>query len=366
MARSMNQVAMNNVAQTKLLASVLLLDSLPLATELSLEDVTELEKGLSEQIRRGMPPIPSREREMLSIGLTSLRDRMVGQRDILYTMNESLKNFPMERQTHYSSSNGMGELWQASIALSELSQATVSGAGVLAQHNAVRWGKENGVPLRTAFITPIRPQIPAVQGTFADFCYPLGGRQSVYSTRATNEAPEEENLGMGGFVLGRKARQARVEAVLDIFPPLRSLTRRYAGTLSGGERKMVALARVLMSDPAVLLLDEPTAGLAGELTTMVLEQQVRLLAELGKAVVLVEQKAEAALRVADDAAVLVSGQIALAGSGAEILRDEQVGEIFLGGRAGQARGGGGWQGAAPRAPAGSGEASGGRTSGGGA
>lgn len=141
-----------------------------------------------------------------------------------------------------------------------------------------------------------------------------------------------ENLSMGGFTLGRKARQARAGAVLEIFPPLRRLTRRYAGTLSGGERKMVALARVLMSDPAVLLLDEPTAGLAGELTTMVLEQQVRLLAELGKAVLLVEQKAEAALKVADDAAVLVSGKLALAGTGEEILRNEHVGEIFLGGR----------------------------------
>lgn len=163
-----------------------------------------------------------------------------------------------------------------------------------------------------------------------------------------------ENLNMGGFVLGRKARQARADAVLEIFPALRRLTRRYAGTLSGGERKMVALARVLMSDPAVLLLDEPTAGLAGELTTMVLEQQVRLLAELGKAVVLVEQKAEAALKVADDAAVLVSGQLELTGTGEEILRNEHVAEIFLGGHTGRTRPGAGrWQGA-PQAPTGSG------------
>ncbi len=146
-----------------------------------------------------------------------------------------------------------------------------------------------------------------------------------------------ENLDMGGFILSRAERQARMDAVLDIFPALRRLTRRYAGTLSGGERKMVALARVLMSDPDVLLLDEPTAGLAAELTRMVLEEQVRLLAGLGKAVLLVEQKAEAALSVADDAAVLVNGQIALTGTGAEVLANEDVGEIFLGG-AGRGKG----------------------------
>jgi ABC-type branched-subunit amino acid transport system ATPase component len=140
-----------------------------------------------------------------------------------------------------------------------------------------------------------------------------------------------ENLDMGGFILHRSERQARMEAVLDTFPALRRLTRRYAGSLSGGERKMVALGRVLMSDPAVLLLDEPTAGLSAELTRMVLQEQVRLLAGIGKAVVLVEQKAEAALTVADDAAVLVNGEIALAGTGAEILADDQVAEIFLGG-----------------------------------
>jgi ABC-type branched-subunit amino acid transport system ATPase component len=162
-----------------------------------------------------------------------------------------------------------------------------------------------------------------------------------------------ENLGMGGFMLPRAARQERADAVLEIFPALRRLTRRYAGTLSGGERKMVALARVLMPDPAVLLLDEPTAGLAAELTRMVLEQQVRLLADLGKAVVLVEQKAEAALKVADDAAVLVRGEIALTGTGAEVLSNEHVAEIFLGGGGRSS----GWsQGAWPRADAAPGRA----------
>jgi ABC-type branched-subunit amino acid transport system ATPase component len=146
-----------------------------------------------------------------------------------------------------------------------------------------------------------------------------------------------ENLVMGGFVLPRAQQQKRIETVLEIFPALKNLTRRYAGTLSGGERKMVALARVLMPDPAVLLLDEPTAGLSPELTQMVLETHVGLLAGLGNAVLLVEQKAEAALRVADDAAVLVNGQIVLSGRGADILHNEHVGEIFLGKKIGSGR-----------------------------
>lgn len=139
-----------------------------------------------------------------------------------------------------------------------------------------------------------------------------------------------ENLYMGGFTLSRTAQQERMEAVVEVFPALSKLMRRYAGSLSGGERKMVALGRVLMPDPGVLLLDEPTAGLSTELTQLVLETQVGLLASLGKAVLLVEQKAAAALKVANDAAVLVDGEVVLRGSGVEILRNERVGEIFLG------------------------------------
>ncbi len=146
-----------------------------------------------------------------------------------------------------------------------------------------------------------------------------------------------ENLSMGGFVLSRAKQQERLAVVLDVFPALSKLIRRYAGSLSGGERKMVAIARVLMPDPDVLLLDEPTAGLSVELTQMVLETQVRLLATFGKAVLLVEQKAEAALKVADDAAVLVDGQVVLTGSGPEILKNRHVAEIFLGGNIGMNR-----------------------------
>lgn len=140
-----------------------------------------------------------------------------------------------------------------------------------------------------------------------------------------------ENLEMGGYILDAKRRAERMEVVLEIFPALKSMLQRYAGTLSGGERKMVAVARVLMPDPTALFLDEPTAGLSPELTRRVLEEQVRVLADLGKAVLIVEQKAEAALKIADHAMVLVTGTVALEGSGQEMRENPEVTEIFLGG-----------------------------------
>ncbi len=140
-----------------------------------------------------------------------------------------------------------------------------------------------------------------------------------------------ENLEMGGYILDAKRRAERIEVVLEIFPALKSMLQRYAGTLSGGERKMVAVARVLMPDPTALFLDEPTAGLSPELTRRVLEEQVRVLADLGKAVLIVEQKAEAALKIADHAMVLVTGTVALEGSGQEMRENPEVTEIFLGG-----------------------------------
>ncbi len=141
-----------------------------------------------------------------------------------------------------------------------------------------------------------------------------------------------ENLEIGGVMLDRVLRAERVEAVLEIFPQMKRNLRQFAGTLSGGQRKMVAFARVLMPDPVALLLDEPTAGLSPDLSRVVLEDQVGLLAGLGKAVLIVEQKAQAALKVAHSASVLVGGLVALSGTGQQVLDDAAVAELFLGGR----------------------------------
>jgi ABC-type branched-subunit amino acid transport system ATPase component len=139
-----------------------------------------------------------------------------------------------------------------------------------------------------------------------------------------------ENLEMGGYLCNREQRQHRIESVLQIFPALRTKLQRYAETLSGGERKMTAIARVLMLDPKVLLLDEPTASLSPELSRVVLEEQVRPLSRLGKSVLLVEQKAVAALEVADWACLLVRGRVEVSAPAADVLQDPNMREIFLG------------------------------------
>jgi branched-chain amino acid transport system ATP-binding protein len=144
-----------------------------------------------------------------------------------------------------------------------------------------------------------------------------------------------ENLRMGGYLLGKAQRSARVTEVLEIFPALASKLNRYVGTMSGGERKMTAIARALMLSPRVLVLDEPTAGLSPQLTDAVLTDQVRALADRGHAVLLVEQKAQAALRLADTASVLVQGQVAMSAPAAEVLASSEMAEVFLGGRVSQ-------------------------------
>jgi len=139
-----------------------------------------------------------------------------------------------------------------------------------------------------------------------------------------------ENLDMGGYLVNPRERATRMEKALEVFPQLRSKLNRYVETLSGGERKMTAIARVLMLDPKVLLLDEPTAGLSPELSRVVLEEQIRALGRHGKAVLLVEQKAVAALGIADWAYMMVRGRVVMSARAVDVLGDPKMREIFLG------------------------------------
>jgi ABC-type branched-subunit amino acid transport system ATPase component len=139
-----------------------------------------------------------------------------------------------------------------------------------------------------------------------------------------------ENLEMGGYLLNAAQVRARVGQVGDVFPQLPPMLKRRADKLSGGERKMLAIARVLMLDPKVLILDEPTANLSPKLADALLREHVHRLAAAGKAVLLVEQRARAALQIADWTSVLVSGTTRLEGRPDELLERQDFEELFLG------------------------------------
>jgi len=139
----------------------------------------------------------------------------------------------------------------------------------------------------------------------------------------------EENLEMGAFVLTGPI-DARKERVFELFPRLRERRRQRAGKMSGGERQMVAMGRALMLDPKLLLLDEPSAGLAPLLVDMIFEK-IRDVNAAGVSVLMVEQNAKKSLELADHGYVLVNGANRIDGSGAALLADPEVGRLFLGG-----------------------------------
>lgn len=140
----------------------------------------------------------------------------------------------------------------------------------------------------------------------------------------------QENLEMGGYLLPKREVAARVDHVISIFPKLAAMRGRAARKLSGGERKMVAIARALMLEPTMLILDEPTAGLSAALSSHLLSDHIRRLVEAGKGVVLIEQKAVEALEISDWAYVLVGGSVQISASAKEILSRPDIGEVFLG------------------------------------
>ena len=138
-----------------------------------------------------------------------------------------------------------------------------------------------------------------------------------------------ENLEMGAY-RKRNVPRSFYDHIYSIFPPLQAKRRQPAGELSGGQRQMVAVGRALMSEPSLLLLDEPTAGLSPMFMSEIFD---RILAvnETGVTIAMVEQNAKQALRIADKGFVLASGRNRFTGTGEELLADEDVAKSFLGG-----------------------------------
>ena len=141
-----------------------------------------------------------------------------------------------------------------------------------------------------------------------------------------------ENLEMGGYLLPSGQVRARIDEVTTVFPRLGAMLSRAAGKLSGGERKMLAMGRVLMLQPAVFLLDEPTANLAPAIARTLLEEHVRRLAASGATVLVVEQRARAVLAISDRTYVLAGGEVRMEGTPAELAASPAFVESFLGGK----------------------------------
>lgn len=146
---------------------------------------------------------------------------------------------------------------------------------------------------------------------------------NVFSTLSV-----EENLEMGAFIRSGSLDSLK-QKIYNMFPKLGSRRRQKAGTLSGGERQMLAMGKALMLEPDLLLLDEPSAALSPILVNSVLEQ-VKAINQTGTAIVLVEQNAKKALAMADRGYVLENGRDRFEGRGIDLLNDPKVGELYLG------------------------------------
>lgn len=188
-----------------------------------------------------------------------------------------------------------------------------------------------------------------------------GGSISLYGNEITNMPPEQvvhqgvcyvpqtdnvfpsltvqENLEMGAYLKSGDYSE-QMNHIYEVFPPLAEKRHQPAGTLSGGQRQMVAMGKALMLEPKVLLLDEPTAGLSplfrGEIFSI-----VERINKIGTSILMVEQNAKQALSIANRGYVLVDGKSRFEGSGSDLLEDPDVAEMFLGGGHGKAAAGDG-------------------------
>ena len=140
-----------------------------------------------------------------------------------------------------------------------------------------------------------------------------------------------ENIGLGGYLIADRAKVAgRVDAVYDLFPQVRGWAGMKAGSLSGGQQRLVEFARALMLDPILILLDEPSMGLSPMVLRSVFDA-ARQMNSSGMTVLLVEQNARAGLRLSHRGVVMENGTVRLTGTGREVLEHPEIGELYLGG-----------------------------------
>lgn len=196
---------------------------------------------------------------------------------------------------------------------------------------------------KTTMLSSIMGLLPRTRGTIRFQGHALGDIEvEQMVARGINLVPEsralfgdmsvEDNLLLGAFMrrrMGHRDHGQTMEEVFRIFPRLKERRAQHAGTLSGGERQMLAVARALMAKPKLLMLDEPSLGLA----PLIVREIFRVIADLkrtGVSILLIEQNARAALQVADYAYVLETGEIALEGPSAQLIDDPKVIESYLG------------------------------------
>ena len=143
------------------------------------------------------------------------------------------------------------------------------------------------------------------------------------------ELTVNENLEMGAFTSSDDIKD-KIEEMYDLFPAIKEKKYQFAGELSGGQRQQVAIARALMSNPSILMLDEPTAGVSPVVMQEIFEHIIQI-KEKNIAILMVEQNANQALKISDRGYILVTGQNAYHGTGQELLNDPEIRKTFLGG-----------------------------------
>jgi ABC-type branched-subunit amino acid transport system ATPase component len=143
-----------------------------------------------------------------------------------------------------------------------------------------------------------------------------------------------ENIELGGYILGERALTARrMRAVFEVFPDIAGWAGKKAGSLSGGQQRLVEFGRALMLEPRLLLLDEPSMGLAPKILRTVFTA-IRQMNAAGTTILLVEQNARAGLRLSSHGVVMESGRVRLSGTGREVLENPEIGALYLGGAVG--------------------------------